>query len=376
MPRATLIRELGRVGGQIAALPDLVAGPALQLCHDLKRKTTVRRHFGAEAKAGGEADKLAIFLLYQPAALPASVRMTCQDLAAQGYAVMVVANGGLQEQARLLLLPHIWQLIERPNFGYDFGGLREGIMQIAEQGLVPRDVLLLNDSIWLIGHESDLISRLEAQPCAGLIRNRKARDEQNPAHPGFVESYVLHLDAKVLKAPAHLRFWQRLRLSNLKRRIIQRGEKGFSRAMGAAGIGPVALADRVGFLKLINGLGAEELRKTLLYAAYIDPVRQAENARLLAREAEGEWRADVQRHIAATTAAIRFNASFIYPVVQHMGLHFLKKNRDPIFVAMRAAYLAAVAAGDLPAPKAEILAEIRLHDSVGKSGAGKGGAHG
>jgi hypothetical protein len=39
-------------------------------------------------------------------------------------------------------------IVERPNFGYDFGGYRDGVWLIGKLGLRPREVLFLNDSVW------------------------------------------------------------------------------------------------------------------------------------------------------------------------------------------------------------------------------------
>ncbi len=39
-------------------------------------------------------------------------------------------------------------IVERPNFGYDFGGYHDGVWLIGKLGLRLREVLFLNDSVW------------------------------------------------------------------------------------------------------------------------------------------------------------------------------------------------------------------------------------
>lgn len=66
--------------------------------------------------------KLAIFLIYQPTGIAKSVYRTCEYLNSQGYSVMLVSNGSVEIPEREILLETCAFLLERPNFGHDFGG--------------------------------------------------------------------------------------------------------------------------------------------------------------------------------------------------------------------------------------------------------------
>jgi len=88
-----------------------------------------------------------------------------------------------------------WRVIERPNFGYDFGGYRDGILLLEAWGIAPERLLILNDSIWMpLAPNSTLIDRFEAAEGAvigGILHPDKVRRRVvKRVRRGFVESYL------------------------------------------------------------------------------------------------------------------------------------------------------------------------------------------
>ena len=145
IPVWKLRREIGRFVTQIAALPALIYEPFQQKRQDAERESQTRLHEGAVPVG----PKVCVFLVYQPGALPQSILLTCKWLRDRGYATLLVANGGLAPEALEAVTECVWKVMERPNYGYDFGGYRQGLLHVAAIGLKPERLVILNDSIWL-----------------------------------------------------------------------------------------------------------------------------------------------------------------------------------------------------------------------------------
>jgi hypothetical protein len=150
IPGWKLRREVRRLIDHILSLPALVYEPLWQSRYDAgMQKALVLHDGGLPAKP-----KTCVFLVYQSGDLPESVLLTCAWLRDRGYATLIVANGGLTEAALARVRGLAWKILSRPNFGYDFGGYRDGLLQIEAMGLRPERLVILNDSIWLPMHDS------------------------------------------------------------------------------------------------------------------------------------------------------------------------------------------------------------------------------
>lgn len=361
IPGWKIRRELQRLIDQIASIPALIIEPIRQARYDAGREGRIK----LSAAEGPEFDKFCVFLVYQPSGLPESVLKTCAWLRDRGYATLVVANGGLADAELARLQGLVWMTLQRPNFGYDFGGYRDGLLQIAEMGLRPERLVILNDSIWLPMHEAHCpLTKAEAIPDAitGLVMHTRRGIDQ-PDAEGMIESYFYSIPATILAEPTFWNYWRKLRLSDVKARVIHRGERGFSKAMLAAGIRLTALSSRRSFLHCIGEQDAAFLRQTLQYGAYVDPALADESAALLASyRDDAAWRQLALNHVERTVWRRRFNGSF-YVAADLLGLtNFMKKNRGALFPPMRQAALRAFTAGDLPPPDPAVIAEIRRLD--------------
>ena len=228
IPLWKLRREWASLKQQLQAVPERLIGPARQRRLDARFPADCRVQDGDR----GLGDRVAIFLVFQPAGLSESCRQTCEHLARHGYAVLLVANHALRDMDVQGLRPVVWRFVQRPNFGYDFGGYRDGLTCLAQWGVKPDELLILNDSVWLpMQPTTDLLERLSAHPAdiAGTIL-RTRRSEQ------FLESYLYRLNRRALTHPGFTAFWSALRLTSNKYHVIRRGERGFSAAMQAAGL--------------------------------------------------------------------------------------------------------------------------------------------
>lgn len=364
--RWKLRRELNRIREQIASVPALLYEPLLQARYDRMRDSQIRVSDGKITLR----EKVALFLIFQPHSLADSVEETCSYLLSCGYSILLVANGGLSENNRSRLSAYVWRFIDRPNFGYDFGGYRDGIIKLDDWGISPERLLILNDSIWLPLHkESSPVLQAEktGDAITGLLMHTRASRERfdGPEVDGMIESYFFSVPAVIQRQDAFRRFWRDLRLSNSKVRVIHRGERGFSKAMRAASIPLLALSSRRLFMTAISQVSPEFLQSTLYYAAYVDADFQRRGDLLLEAFRPTEaWRQEALAHVFATVRRRRFNASFYWAADRLKLTNFMKKNKGELFVRMRSSYLLAVSDGELPNPPAAVMLELRAMLSV------------
>jgi hypothetical protein len=305
-----------------------------------------------------ESKKVALFLVYQPTGISASTRETCAWLAAAGYAPFVVSNAKISPQDADLLLRVTWRIVERPNFGYDFGGYRDGLTCLETWAIDADEVLVLNDSVWVpVLPESDLLTRLSdhSADIAGAILRKRGDVE-------FLESYLYRFNRKTLTHPSFRAYWAGLRLTSNKYHVIRRGERGFSHAMQQAGLHLAEVYDNAGLAARIAQQDDSFLEVMLKHAAYIDAPLATERDQLL-RVRGHDWRAKVLAHVNRALVKRLGYSTFPYAMVHLTGYPFLKKSREPISKSWRLAHIAAVDASDLPSPSATALGEIRARDA-------------
>lgn len=360
-------RELWRVVDQFRELPARLLEPLQRWRYERTRWSLIKVH-GDAAYPG---QKLCVFLVYQPSRLAPSVLETLDFLSANGYATLLVANAGLTGEALSQVLSKAWRVMERPNFGYDFGGYRDALHFLDRQEFAGSHLILLNDSIWFpMLKTSRVIEHLEASPLdmTGLFLHVPARNElEKESNRLFrkrklaehIESYLTMIPRKTLLRREFAAFWQTYPQTRSKTLTIRRGEIGFSKAMAAAGLSIGALSRRSTFLQAVAQFSDHQLEKTLVYAAYSDAPFQAERDAILQTERGPTWRTAALEHIRRVVERRRFNASFCWATEEIFGTTFLKKHPGRIFQEGRRQFLRAVDNGDLACDNLVALEELR-----------------
>jgi hypothetical protein len=118
--------------------------------------------------------------------------------------------------------------IERFNYGRDFGSYKSGILRIQKQiGLsnIPR-LVLLNDSVYYLEKETpEFLEKLLSTDTdvLGATENFEIR-----RHLG---SFAISIGNNVLRNPKFLNFWKKYRLSDLRTRVIRRGEMSLTKVL-------------------------------------------------------------------------------------------------------------------------------------------------
>ena len=234
-------RELRRIVRQLREAPGaLISYYFASKYYDLFMANKIRRTEGSAPISA----KVAIYLIYPSHGLQPSHLRSLEYLLSKGYAPIVVSNLYLSQADRQRLLQVCHICIERPNFGYDFGGYRDGILTVASELQNLQRLLLINDSTWFaLPGSSDWLEDSEAMnvDLAAAASNygiprvepksfQSIRWNYRTTHKNFhFCSFALLFSNRVLADRAFARFWRSYPLSNQKSRTVRRGEIGLSK---------------------------------------------------------------------------------------------------------------------------------------------------
>ena len=352
IPAWKIRREWLRFKQQLAAIPEFFTEPPARRRHDRAFD------FGFPCSDGtvDAGDRIAIYLLFQPEGISDSTILTCQHLRDSGYATLVVSNAPLSEDDKTKLRTCAWRILERPNFGYDFGGYRDGIRQLMKWGMCPDHLLILNDSIWFPTIEKNsLITSLEdagADLGGTFLRKRNHKEH-------FLESYLYHIPKRLFTSVEFKEFWDNLQITSNKYKVIRRGERGFSMAMLAAGKTVKGLYSTEGFLEALAAQETDFLGTTIHYAAHNYEEYEADRRALMSGIATPIWRKKALEHVTQSLTREYAYSAFPYAMVHLNNYPILKKSNDRDADLWRRAYLKAVSAGDIAPPPFPILEELQ-----------------
>jgi hypothetical protein len=370
VPLWKIRRELLRIWYKIVDLPGTILSIPDRLAHK-RRLADHDRDFDriVRTQAGGieRRAKIAIFLIYQPNGVPPSVFLTLDYLVTCGYAPLIVMNSKILPQDADRLHKTSWLLITRPNFGYDFGGYRDGLRILRQSGPVPERLIIMNDSVWF-PMQGDPLPQLEARldeaglDALGLNQDQKVRYHGDGTHHyelRHLESYFFLFSKACVESAAFASFWADYRMSSNKAFTIKHGEIGFSKHMMRHGARFEGVLQRSRFIEAIETCNVDFLRTTLEYAAYADENYRKERDDLLARfSPDDSWRLAALDHIRKNALRRPFTTSFCYAADQLFGTMYLKKNSQTYFHDMRQKFLSGIKNNLITAPAPEILAEL------------------
>jgi hypothetical protein len=235
-----LQRELLRFGKQVREIPeDLINYFFATRRYDRTRLDRIRMFDGKLPKS----ERIAIFLIFPKTGLLQSHLHTLEYFRSKGYATLVVSNLPLSDIDRKRLSESSWQIMERPNFGYDFGGYRDGVLSLSEDLALLERLVLINDSVWFpLPKSRDWLDDVETlgvdfagassnygTPRLAIEKFRSTKWSYSTNHKNFhICSFALCLKPAVLRHFGFQKFWQDLRLTDEKKRTVRRGEIGFT----------------------------------------------------------------------------------------------------------------------------------------------------
>lgn len=351
IPAWKLKREWQRFKQQLKSIPEAIWEPVAQRRHDAAFPL-FPRHEGAIPLRG----KVALFLIWQPFGLAESVLETCRHLNAQGYSVLVVANQNLVPDDLDAILRETWQVLIRPNFGYDFGGYRDGLRFLRERAIQPDRLVMMNDSVWYpLYPQDDLLAACEqtGADVTGTVLRHRGRER-------FLESYFYSFRGSVVQSAAFADYWKNYRLTSNKYKVIRRGERGFSRALQAADFRVEGLYRENDFLTALAAADNVVLASTLAYSAFVDPA-QAQAAQALSQQGT---HSQMLAFIEAATRKHQFYSTFPVAAQRLMRYPVLKKSHEPVSLFWRKQWVRAVLDGEIPRPIENVLGEAKSTTSL------------
>ncbi len=341
IPANKLKRELLRIGWQIINLPPFVisylfATPYYDLVLAKKRKTL-------DGKAAPKS-RIAIYLFYPRKGLQKSHLRAIDYLAQSGYAPLVICNATLDGVELRKVLDRCWRYIERPNFGYDFGGYRDGILSIeAQLGSLER-LILTNDSTWFplpgamdwIGASETLNVDYAGAAWAWAVKHEDPKNFEKiqwavdkDRRNFHYASYALNIAAPILNTKKFYRFWKNFRLTNEKNRTVRRGEIGLTAWVKKHGFSHGATTELVEISQLLSIKSDDEILGLIKNLIFVTDPKMKEVTEAFLSEAQASKtfpRELAERLIANAVARQGMSYSIMSELIENHGFAFMKKS--------------------------------------------------
>lgn len=234
-------RELVRLRNQTLELPERLFTKLLGWAfYDLFLKKNSKIYEG-KIPLGNAA---CIFVIFPHGEDLSSELIAIQYLIEKKISPIVVSNKALNTSQIEQLRPITTLTLERKNFGYDFGGYRDGMLILKDKMSELDFIILLNDSTWFpVNRRIDWIDEcltLDFDFCAATssssIGRRKYSSEasdwwttQYSSANFHYCSYALMFKQRLLKENRFINFFRFFPLTNNKSRTVRRGEIGLTR---------------------------------------------------------------------------------------------------------------------------------------------------
>lgn len=259
-------RELLRFGFQIGKAIDWAKGPTNRRYYDKTLKPQSELTRGAQTAE----PNMVVLLLYQPDGLLASTFRQIDYFRSKGMGIIIVSNAPLRADDLGVLQQKCHLVLERPNYGYDFGGYRDGVLLVAEEGLQPDNLFLVNDSMWFpLRADCTLIDTALAddRDAFGIFVNTKSR--RGTHH--HLQSYFYRFKGRVVADPAFIAVWQHMPLFMDKRLVIRHQEVRMTGRIAALGYSYAALFSPQDIVSAGEKLTENELLEVAKFHASTTP---------------------------------------------------------------------------------------------------------
>ncbi|WP_298976289.1 rhamnan synthesis F family protein [uncultured Roseobacter sp.] len=311
-------------------------------------------------------DKRAVYLIFPKNGLQPGHFRTLDYLASKGFAVTVVSNLPLNPGQKVAVLPKCHMYIERPNYGYDFGGYRDGILSMRNDVAAIKQLVLLNDSVWFpVSSKTDWLADVDdlGVEFAGAVSNygiprvdpdhfRELSFDYRTDHKNFHYcSFALSLGQKIVQDPKFIEFWASFPLTNKKKRTVRRGEIGLTAWILRRGY---SHAETLGVHRLAECLGKlsdPELRDVARHVIVLDDSRLKKAKANVILSIDKLSRTDLVNFVLMVAARQGTAYALAYYSVLFLGFPFLKKS--PLWLDQDAAKISSLLLGALSEPAAD-----------------------
>ncbi|SEL47594.1 Rhamnan synthesis protein F [Roseovarius azorensis] len=339
-------RELTRLIRKLVEIPELADEYFHLRSGHYKRTNGMLRVHSGNLPLGDEA---AIYLIFPSDGLLPSHLSVLRLINAEGISPVVVSNLPLTDADLSTLSPLSTKIIERPNLGYDFGGYRDGVLELANDLPGLRRLYILNDSVWMVEAPTTWFADVRSRDVdfCGATSNygikrydaddfRELRWQYTQNHRNFhYASYALAMGSRILRDPAFVDFWRRFRMSNNKKRTVRRGEIGLTQWAMRHGYSHDATCPVTNLDAEIAGLDAAELDELTRHLIIPERPRvRAVRDEVLASDPQSDQgRSDRIQIILTAVSAQAMGYVMPYYTLRHRGFQFVKKS--PLWISRK-----------------------------------------
>jgi hypothetical protein len=212
-------------------------------------------------RAGDGADRIALYVHYSATGqISEMVRCQLRTLGAEGFSIVFISMAERIPDADWQSVRQLAALVvQRPNFGLDFGAWRDLLPEVRRRWSVPQELLLANDSV--LGPIHQLAPAIAAMRTGGDGLFGLTESLQGGAH---LQSYMLLASGReAVKDLMH--FLQTLKVSHSKWLLVRMGEVRLSRWMRGRGHRVAAV---FGYDRLVREAVADPEERRRLQIAY------------------------------------------------------------------------------------------------------------
>ena len=210
-----------------------------RLFNDIILRPRLIRKPGAVAPSS----KVAIYLIFPQFGVQETHLHSLRYIVENGYSPLIISNLPLSDNDFVQLKPLAWRIVQRANFGYDFGGYRDGFLDLKDVLPNLQRLVFLNDSIWFPLQNSANWLRRAEESGKDVYGSELHREILPPALIDFetaewkadkrqrrlyIPSFAISIGPRVFRSPKYAKFWKKLRISDGKGRTVRRGEHGHS----------------------------------------------------------------------------------------------------------------------------------------------------
>lgn len=217
LPTWKILREVNRLVKKPKNIFDLLLSPLIQSRIENSSKSVI--HDGT----GLCSPNMAILLLYAPDGVQDDYYRMLDYLEKNNISAVIVSQLPLHKRDLVKLTFRARLIIERPNFGYDFGGYREGVLTLLNRGYSLRNLFIVNDSIWFpMSCDSDLIEAAlcDSSDLYGIYMN----DQRKKPHQHHLQSYFYRFGPNLTQHSDFENYWRKLIVYNNKDLTVRRNE--------------------------------------------------------------------------------------------------------------------------------------------------------
>lgn len=327
IPRWKLEREAERIYSQVMRIPWYFYGKFSKSRHDRSKHRSLHIDEGQKPLS----DNLAILLLYQPKGVLKSTLSQIDFLASKGFSTLVVSNAPISASDLEQLTARTFRVIQRPNFGYDFGGYRDGVLHCLENDIRPKNLIIMNDSTWFpLTDDCDLIE--VAQDHSADIFGISYFMHSKKPELSHLQSYFFRFNGKTVADPFFEEYWRDMPVSSNRYTVIRKCEMGLTNSFVKRGFSVGYQYDNKVVLNHLLAMSVSDLREVTRYLMKIMP----RNAAIIAKvDAAENWHQEAKMAFTKNDGLTTFLTLPPQVLISGLKSPVLKKNKSGLYKMQR-----------------------------------------